>query len=112
LQHWANKLKQAGELTGLRSYFKLNKDIPYTDVWDFKMEPVIKGRHPCQKPLKLMHHIIETSCPPDGLVLDCFAGSGSTAIAANQLERRFIGCEMGQHEYEQAVARIKQETLN
>lgn len=55
----------------------------------------IEGQpHPTQKPLHILEIIIKSSCPPDGVVLDCFMGSGSTAIACLNLERNFIGCEI------------------
>lgn len=38
--------------------------------------------HPTQKPVDLLRPMIRYSCPPGGMVLDCFAGSGSTAVAA------------------------------
>ena len=44
--------------------------------------------HPTMKPVKLCAYLIGNSCPPEGIVLDPFAGSGSTLIAAEQLGRR------------------------
>jgi site-specific DNA-methyltransferase (adenine-specific) len=46
--------------------------------------------HPTQKPTRLLAPLIEYSCPPLGVVLDCFAGSGSTGIASNALGRSAI----------------------
>lgn len=63
------------------------------------------------KPLKLMSKIIQLWCPPDGLVVDPFAGSGTTAHAAMQLnlaasaERRFIMIEQGRPERGDSYAR-------
>lgn len=84
-----------------RRSFAVTKAVPYTDVWDFK--PVAC---PCEKPLGLMRHIIAASSCPGDVVLDTFAGSGSTAIAARDLGRRFIGCEMGKQEFHMAMNRI------
>ena len=53
-----------------------------------------KAGHPTQKPLALMHHIVSALVPPGGLVLDPFAGSGSTLLAAKQLGRCAIGIEL------------------
>lgn len=50
--------------------------------------------HPTQKPEAVMSPLIEYSCPPGGLVLDPFIGSGTTARAAIQLGRRCIGIEI------------------
>lgn len=49
--------------------------------------------HPTQKPLDLFGMLIEKSSQPNALVLDCFSGSGTTAIACHNLKRRFICIE-------------------
>lgn len=87
--------------------FSVSKFVPYTDVWEFNTVKPYPGRHPCEKPLDLMRHIIESSSLPGDLVFDAFAGSGSTAIAARDSGRQFVGSEMGSAEFEQAVCRIK-----
>jgi adenine-specific DNA-methyltransferase len=63
------------------------------DRWDFAPVQPYPGKHPCEKPLPLLRHIISASTRPGALVLDCFAGSGNTGIAARQLGRDFIGCD-------------------
>jgi site-specific DNA-methyltransferase (adenine-specific) len=50
--------------------------------------------HPTQKPLSVLLPLVETFCPPGGLVLDPFAGSGSTLVAARMLGRRYLGIEL------------------
>lgn len=50
--------------------------------------------HPAQKPEKLLAKIILASCPPGGLVLDPFMGSGTSAVVARKLGRRFLGLEL------------------
>jgi site-specific DNA-methyltransferase (adenine-specific) len=52
------------------------------------------GRHPTQKPLALVTRCLAASTNPDDLVVDPFCGSGSTAVAALRLGRRFQGCEI------------------
>ncbi len=54
--------------------------------------PSMKGSalHPTEKPVDLLRPLIEYACPPGGLVLDPFAGSGSTAAAALSLGRRAV----------------------
>lgn len=51
------------------------------------------GLHPTQKPVRLMQALIELTTKPDHLVLDPFAGSGSTLVAAKNLGRRYLGFE-------------------
>ena len=48
-----------------------------------------------QKPKKLLQRIIEASCPENGIVADFFLGSGTTISVAENLNRRWIGCELG-----------------
>ena len=53
-----------------------------------------EAEHPTQKPVAVMMPLIEMSCPPGGVVLDPFIGSGTTALAAHQLGRSCIGIEI------------------
>lgn len=66
----------------------------------------MRGRalHPTEKPLGILDPLIRYACPPGGLVLDPFAGSGSTLDAARQCGRRAIGIE-GNEQYAEAAAR-------
>lgn len=50
--------------------------------------------HPTHKPVECLATLIETFCPSRGIVLDPFAGSGSTCVAARQTGRRFFGIEL------------------
>lgn len=52
-----------------------------------------KGLHLTTKPLELIERMIQASSQPGDLVLDCFMGSGTTAVAAKKLGRNFIGCD-------------------
>lgn len=64
--------------------------------------------HPTQKPLELLSPLIEYSCPVTGVVLDPFAGSGSTLVAAKQLNRRAVGIEIEEQWCEVAAKRLEQ----
>ena len=90
----------------LRRPFSVTADVPYTDVWDFPTVQAYKGKHPCEKPQALLSHIIRSSTREGALVLDCFAGSGSTGEAALRLGRQFIGIEIDPHWVERAQARL------
>ena len=50
--------------------------------------------YPTQKPERLIERIIESSCPPGGIVFDCFMGSGTTQAVAMRLGRRFLGADI------------------
>jgi site-specific DNA-methyltransferase (adenine-specific) len=62
--------------------------------------------HPTQKPVNLMEYLIEKSTNINDLVMDCFSGSGSTAIATYNTNRDFIGCEINKEFYDKAMERI------
>jgi adenine-specific DNA-methyltransferase len=81
------------EYDDLRRPFTVTADVPYTDVWSFKTVSTYPGKHPCEKPLDLMRHIVAASSRPGGVVLDCFCGSGSTLEAAASLGRQYIGID-------------------
>ena len=53
-----------------------------------------RADHPTQKPLEIVERMVLASCPPGGLVLDPFTGSGTTAVACVRHGRRFVGYEM------------------
>lgn len=61
------------------------------DIWEFK-DPVYP-EYPTEKNLDMLRLIIETSSNPQDLVLDAFAGSGTTLVAAEMLGRRWIGID-------------------
>lgn len=96
------------EYESLRRPFEVSDDVPYTDVWTFATVQVYPGKHPCEKPLDLMEHIIRSSSRPGAVVLDCFAGSGSTLVAAKRLERHFVGIEIDPHWCNVARTRLGQ----
>ena len=81
------------EYEDLRRPFNVTADVPYTDVWTFKTVNAYPGKHPTEKPLPLMKHIIAASSREGATVLDCFMGSGTTGKAARDLGRNFIGIE-------------------
>ncbi len=53
-----------------------------------------REEHPTQKPLEIIERMIKASCPPGGVVLDPFMGSGTTAVAAKRCGRDFVGFEL------------------
>ena len=66
----------------------------------------VRNPHPTVKPLELMRWLVALLCPPGGLVLDPFCGSGTTGAAAVLEGRRFVGIELEPAFVEIAAARI------
>jgi len=95
-------LKKDGtpRLDGLKVYLHEAEGPPVQDVWtDIGLAPTASERvgYPTQKPVALVDRVIRSSCPPGGLVLDCFVGSGTTCEAAERLGRRWIGIDNGKY---------------
>lgn len=70
-----------------------------------------RALHPTEKPLGILDPLIRYACPPGGLVVDPFAGSGSTLDAARQCGRRAVGIEADERYLEAAARRLQQTTL-
>jgi site-specific DNA-methyltransferase (adenine-specific) len=68
-----------------------------------------KAIHPTQKPVSCILPLIEYSCPPKGTILDPFAGSGSTGLAAKQLDRNAILFEIDPEYVTLAEKRIRED---
>lgn len=80
------------------------------DVWDIpnvKANHVEKTVHPCQFPIALAKRLIAALAPKDGLVLDPFAGAGTTGSACALLGRRFVGAEISKRFHKVAMKRIR-----
>lgn len=77
---------------------------PIPDVIDFRYTG--NKLHPTQKPVEALTPLISAFCPAGGVVLDPFAGSGSTLAAAKQLGRKFIGIEIDAQHHRTASSRL------
>jgi site-specific DNA-methyltransferase (adenine-specific) len=67
------------------------------DLWSVSRlhkENPERADHPTQKPLEIIERMVLASCPPVGVILDPFMGSGTTAIAARRCGRQFVGFEL------------------
>lgn len=66
--------------------------LPTDTWWHTIVSPTGKEKlgYPTQKPLGILRRIVRASCPPGGVVLDFFAGSGTAGAAARELGRRFV----------------------
>jgi site-specific DNA-methyltransferase (adenine-specific) len=71
----------------------------------------MRGVHPTEKPVGILDPLIAYACPAGGLVIDPFAGSGSTLDAARSSGRRAIGIEADERYSEAAARRLSQQSL-
>lgn len=111
---WARKMAKVPHYYNYELMKHINGDKQMTDVWRLPaIAPWEKtcGKHPTQKPLSLMSRIILASTKQGDKVLDPFCGSGTTGIAANLLERNFVGIER-EWEYVEMSQRRRQEIDN
>lgn len=83
----------------------------YLWTWNGMLQHDMKNKdiriHPTQKPLKLFEMILRDYSKENNLILDCFSGSGTTAIACHNLNRRFICIERDTDYYNASVERLK-----
>ena len=86
-------------------------DAATGNVLRFAPVPPTERVHPVDKPEALLRALIEPITPPNGLVLDPFAGGGSTLTAARQLGRRAVGIELDERYCEIAARRLDQGIL-
>lgn len=68
----------------------------------------LKLLHPCPKPVEEMRFLIGALTKPGQIILDCFCGLGSTLVAAQQLGRRWIGCDWWQPYCQVAMKRLEE----
>lgn len=67
------------------------------DLWSVSRlhrEHPERADHPTQKPLEIIERMVKASCPPGGVILDPFMGSGTTAVAAKRCGRNYVGFEL------------------
>jgi len=81
----------------------------HNSIWEYKYIIGNGKHHPTTKPQEILKRIIETSSNKGDLVLDCFSGSGSTAVACQSTGRNFIGCELDEGYYKTSLERLKSE---
>jgi adenine-specific DNA-methyltransferase len=80
-----------------------------SDVWEIpnvKSRHIEKTAHPCQFPVALVQRLVRALTPTDGLVVDPFLGSGTSAVAAAIEGRNFSGCDIESSYVEIAKMRV------
>ena len=87
-----------GKVPSYKRYLDEGKGVPLGSVWD-DIGPIQGAAgerlgYPTQKPIKLLERIVEISSTPDDIVLDAFCGCGTALIAAQNLNRQWIGIDV------------------
>ena len=92
-------------------YLDRSNGIPVQDIWldylDVNNQNTLITGYPTEKNIDMLKRIVETSSRPGDLVLDCFAGSGTTLVAAEELGRQWIGVDIGDEAISTIVERFK-----
>jgi adenine-specific DNA-methyltransferase len=92
-------------------YLDQSNGVPVQDIWldylDVNNQNTLITGYPTEKNIDMLKRIIETSSRPGDLVLDCFAGSGTTLVAAEQLGRQWIGVDIGDEAITTIIERFK-----
>lgn len=105
---WARKNENVTHCFNYELLRQLNGGVEMPDVWKFARPGFWErscGKHPTQKPLRLLYRILQT-CTREGFtVFDPFAGSCTTGIAANLMGRKFIGIDMNKEYLDYGIRR-------
>ena len=104
-------MKELNENKQMRSIWEIEDNDP-ENVWEIsapgKKEKEF-GKHPTQKPEKLLRRIVLASTKEGDIVLDPFNGSGTTGIVANRLKRRYIGIDNEKEYLDLTIKRFNKE---
>ena len=110
---WARKQEKVAHYYNYELMKHINDEKQMTDVWRLPaIAPWEKkcGKHPTQKPLCVLSRIILASTKPRAWILDPFAGSSTTGIAANLLGRQYLGIE--RDEKFAAISKARREEID
>lgn len=105
---WARKCEKVTHFFNYDLMKAMNNGVHMPDVWKLPAPGTWEkacGKHPTQKPLRLLYRIILASTREGDSILDPFAGSFTTGIAANLLGRNFIGIEQDENFVELGIKR-------
>ena len=81
-------------------------------IYEYPIQGGKNRFHPTQKSLPLFEDLIKKHSNPDDVVLDCFLGSGTTALACHNTGRQFIGCEKDEEYYKKMIDILTKEKIN
>lgn len=112
---WAAKNKDSKHYFNYALMRKMNNNKQMKSLWSItapKSEEKIYGKHPTQKPVTLLERIILASTKEKDIVLDPFAGSSTTGVAAYRLGRYFMGVDSNKEYLDLSVKRLNFEQKN
>lgn len=107
---WAAKNEKSKHTFNYEEIRRINNGKQMKTVWTIPAPNGNEkefGKHPTQKPVKLLERIILASTKEGDLVFDPFAGSSTTGVAAIKLKRRFVGCELESEYLKLSSRRLK-----
>lgn len=108
---WARKNPRAIHCFHYEMLKRMNGGKELPDVWKMPSPGNWErtcGKHPTQKPLRLLYRVLKACTEEGGIILDPFAGSCTTGIAAYLLGRRFIGIDQNQEFLDYGIRRRKE----
>lgn len=112
---WAAKNQKSKHNFNYKLMKQLGNGKQMRNLWEItppQPREKIHGKHPTQKPLKLLERILLASTNEGDVVLDPFNGSGSTGVAALRLGRKYIGVEISQEYLDLTIRRLEDELTN
>ncbi|MDP3786624.1 MAG: site-specific DNA-methyltransferase [Candidatus Omnitrophota bacterium] len=112
---WAAKNKESRHYFNYHLMRKMNNNKQMQSLWSItapKQEEKIYGKHPTQKPVSLLERIVLASTEKNNIILDPFAGSSTTGVAAYRLGRYFIGIDNNKEYVDLSVKRLSFEQRN
>ncbi|MDR2685308.1 MAG: site-specific DNA-methyltransferase [Rickettsiales bacterium] len=107
---WAAKNENSKHCFNYDLMRSINGGKQMKTVWQFlppSNDEKFYGKHPTQKPVKLMERFIQASTMPGNVILDPFMGSGTTGVAALMHDRQFIGIEQDAEHFKLAEKRLE-----
>lgn len=108
---WATRKRCKDYTFNYEDLVKLKGGTQMQDIWKISAASAWEkksGKHPTQKPLRLLYRTILASTKTGDTILDPFSGSSTTGIAAALMNRRFVGCEMNQEFLDLSIRRREQ----
>lgn len=99
--------RNKSDYTGFNGRYDASKETKNPGcLLDITVKINKESSHPAYYPVEFAEWFIKCGCPPNGIVLDPFMGSGSTAIAAENLGRKWVGIELSKKFAKESIKRI------